>query len=255
MILFTVVPLGMVAYFAFFDQGQFTTAGITRIFSFMPNLLLSFKLALIATVVSLLLAYPFAYILSRKPERSRITYMMLMMLPMWMSFLLKTYAWMTLLEDTGIINNLLSALHLPTFHMINTEGAVILGMIYDFLPFMIMPLYTVMIKIDRSVIEAAQDLGANSAHILFRVVMPLSLPGIVSGVTMVFVPAVSTFYISQKLGGGKITLIGDIIESQFKQVYNFNFGSAMSLTLMILIFIVMGIMNHFDNEAIEGTLV
>ena len=168
---------------------------------------------------------------------------------MWMNFLLRTYAWMTLLEDNGMINNFLAALGLPRLHMINTAGAVVFGMVYDYLPFMILPLYTVLIKIDRSVIEAAQDLGANSCKVFLKVTIPMSMPGIISGITMVFVPAVSTFIISKMLGGGSNLLIGDLIDMQFLgNAYNPYLGSAISLVLMVLILICMGIMNQFDEE-------
>ena len=173
---------------------------------------------------------------------------MLVMLPMWMNFLLRTYAWMTLLEDNGLINGALAALGLPRAHMINTSGAVVLGMVYNYIPYMILPLYSVLTKIDRSVIEAAQDLGANSREVFLKVVVPMSMPGVISGVTMVFVPAVSTFIISKMLGGGGNLLIGDLIDMQFLgSAYNPNLGSAVSLVLMVIILICMGIMNQFDD--------
>jgi spermidine/putrescine transport system permease protein len=179
---------------------------------------------------------------------------MLVMLPMWMNFLLRTYAWMSLLEDSGIINRALGAVGLGPVHMINTAGAVVLGMVYNYIPYMILPLYSVLTKIDRSVIEAAQDLGANDRKVFMRVTLPMSMPGVISGVTMVFVPAVSTFIISKMLGGGSNLLIGDLIDMQFLgSAYNPNLGSAISLVLMVLIFICMGIMNQFDeNGATEG---
>lgn len=179
---------------------------------------------------------------------------MLVMLPMWMNFLLRTYAWMTLLEDSGLINRALAFLGLPALHMINTQGAVVLGMVYNYIPYMILPLYSVLSKIDRSVIEAAQDLGADGKRVFLRVTLPMSMPGVVSGVTMVFVPAVSTFIISKMLGGGSNLLIGDLIDMQFLgSAYNPNLGSAISLVLMLLILICMGIMNQFDeNGATEG---
>ena len=179
---------------------------------------------------------------------------MLVMLPMWMNFLLRTYAWMTLLEDNGLINSALAAVGLPRVHMINTAGAVVLGMVYNYIPYMILPLYSVLTKIDRSVIEAAQDLGANSREVFWKVVVPMSMPGVISGVTMVFVPAVSTFIISKMLGGGGNLLIGDLIDMQFLgSAYNPNLGSAVSLVLMVIILICMGIMNQFDDgEAVDG---
>ena len=169
------------------------------------------------------------------------------MLPMWMNFLLRTYAWMSLLEDNGLINNMLAAVGLPRIHMINTAGAVVLGMVYNYLPYMILPLYTVIMKIDNRLIEAALDLGCRPSQVFSKVILPLSGPGILSGLTMVFVPAVSTFYISQKLGSTGTTLIGDVIESQFKTAYNPNLGAAMSLVLMILIFICVAVMNRFGE--------
>jgi spermidine/putrescine transport system permease protein len=182
--------------------------------------------------------------------------LMLIMLPMWMSFLLRTYAWMTLLENEGLINKFLGLFGIGPFSMINTQGAVVLGMVYNYLPFMIIPLHSVMIKIDKSVIEAAQDLGANGSNVLLRVLIPLSLPGIVTGITMVFVPSVSTFIISRMLGGGTNILIGDLIEQQFLgSVYNPQVGSAMSIILMVLILVIMGIINHFDSDDMEGMIV
>lgn len=203
----------------------------------------------LATLFSLLLGYPLAYIISKSNLRRQSVLIMLVMLPMWMNFLLRTYAWMTLLEDNGMINNFLAALGFPRLHMINTAGAVVFGMVYDYLPFMILPLYTVLIKIDRSVIEAAQDLGANSCKVFLKVTIPMSMPGIISGITMVFVPAVSTFIISKMLGGGSNLLIGDLIDMQFLgNAYNPYLGSAISLVLMVLILICMGIMNQFDED-------
>lgn len=180
--------------------------------------------------------------------------MMLVMLPMWMNFLIRTYSWITLLANTGIINTLLSKIGIGPLHMINTPGAVILGMIYNFLPYMILPIYSIMSKLDYRLVEAAQDLGCNSFGVLKRVIFPLSLPGVISGITMVFVPSVSTFYISQKLGGGKYLLVGDSIEMQFQSAYNYNLGASLSLVLMVMIIICMIIMNKFaDNE--EGAMI
>ena len=180
---------------------------------------------------------------------------MLVMIPMWMNFLLRTYAWMTLLEDSGVINNILAKINIGPFHMINTSGAVILGMVYNFLPYMILPIYSVMTKLDNSLVEAAQDLGANRFHVIKDVVFPSTFSGVVSGVTMVFVPSGSTFYISQKLGGGSFALIGDIIEMQFQVSNNFNFGAALSLVLMILILICMAVMNKFGDTEEAGGVV
>ncbi len=177
---------------------------------------------------------------------------MLAMIPMWMNFLIRTYAWMNILEDSGIINKIITALGLEPVHMINTPGAVILGMVYNFLPYMILPIYSVMTKLDNNLVEAAQDLGAGKFHVFLKVVFPMSVPGIVSGVTMVFVPSVSTFYISQKLGGGTFALIGDVIEMQFQISNNFHFGAALSLVLMILILICMAFMNRFSSTEDVG---
>jgi len=180
---------------------------------------------------------------------------MLVMLPMCMSFLLRTLAWVGLLQDTGIINNLLGLIGIGPIRMIRTPGAVILGMVYNYLPYMILPLYAIIVKIDNRLIEAAEDLGCNGLHVFTKVVLPLSMPGILSGLTMVFVPAVSTFYISQKLGGTDTVLIGDVIERQFKQGNNANLGAALSLLLMVLVFICTGIMNKLGADEEGGVVV
>ena len=209
----------------------------------------SIWLGAVATAVSLVLGYPLAYITAKLPAKRQSVMVMLVMLPMWMNFLLRTYAWMTLLEDNGLINAALAALGLPRAHMINTAGAVVLGMVYNYIPYMILPLYSVLTKIDPSVIEAAQDLGANDKKVFLKVVVPMSMPGVISGITMVFVPAVSTFIISKMLGGGGNLLIGDLIDMQFLgSAYNPNLGSAISLVLMVIILICMGIMNQFDED-------
>lgn len=249
MALFTLIPLGVVLYFALTDlDGGFTLANLASMGTYLPIFLRSIWLSVAATAICLVIGYPVAYTIAQaKPVRQKFYYM-LVMLPMCMSFLLRTMAWVNLLEDTGIFNNLLRALGLAPLPLIRSHGAVILGMVYNYLPFMIMPLYTVLIKIDPRLIEAAQDLGCNSSAVFSRVIFPLSVPGIVSGVTMVFVPAVSTFYISQKLGSPGATLIGDVIESQFKGAYNPNLGAAMSLVLMVLIFLCIGVMNRFSGS-------
>ena len=250
MIIFIVAPLLIVAYFAFTDKtGAFTLANISQAGQFSPVLLKSVYLAAIATVICLIIAYPLAYILSRTKVRTQRMLVMLVMLPMWMNFLLRTYAWMTILENKGILNRFFGLFGLGPFEMINTQGAVVLGMVYNYLPFMILPLYSIMEKIDGSVIEAAQDLGCSSMGVMRKVVLPLSVPGITSGITMVFVPAVSTFIISKMLGGGGNLLIGDIIDLQFLGLdYNPHLGSAISLVLMVLILLCMSIFNQFDNE-------
>ena len=251
MIAFIVIPLGMVVYFALTNaDGQFTLENIARGGEYMSVLLRSIKLAAIATALCVLIAYPLAYILSRKQGFQKQTLFIMVMLPMWMNFLLRTYAWMTILENNGLINKFLGLFGIGPLQMINTQGAVILGMVYNYIPFMILPIYTTMCKIGSDVIEAAQDLGCDNVQTFRRVVLPLSLPGIVSGITMVFVPAVSTFYISQKLGG-----TGDIIELQFLgNSYNPNLGSAISLVLMVVVLLCMSIMNNFDDEEMEGRI-
>lgn len=255
MTVFIVFPMLLVGYFAFTDKaGSFTLENILSVGQYSNVFLRSIWLGAVATAVSLGLGYPLAYIISKMNARRQNVMVMLVMLPMWMNFLLRTYAWMTLLEDNGLINSVLAAVGLPKVHMINTAGAVVLGMVYNYIPYMILPLYSVLTKIDRSVIEAAQDLGANSREVFWKVVIPMSMPGVISGVTMVFVPAVSTFIISKMLGGGGNLLIGDLIDMQFLgSAYNPNLGSAVSLVLMVIILICMGIMNQFDDgEAAEG---
>ena len=258
-VLFIIVPLCMVAYYAFTDKnGNFTFDNMLSIGKYTDAIILSIWLGLLATVISLVVAYPLAMIMASKgPEKqSRMT--MLIMLPMWMNFLLRTYSWMTILEDNGFLTtglnylvesiNNLTSLNLEPVHLINTRGAVVLGMVYNFLPYMILPIYTVMLKADRSLVEAAQDLGGNKLDVFRNVTIPLSIPGIVSGFTMVFVPSVSTFFISQKLGGTGTTLIGDIIETQFQTANNFNLGASLSFVLMILIFICLAVMNKFSDD-------
>lgn len=253
--LFVIIPLIMVAYYAFTDSsGNFSLDSISRLHLYADIILRSILFGAVATVICLIISYPFAYFLAHSSLPVQRTMMMLIMLPMWTNFLLRTYSWMTILEDTGIINSLLARFGLGPVHMINTAGAVILGMVYNFLPYMILPLYSVMSKLNTSLIEAAQDLGGNKLQVLRRVILPLSVPGIVSGVTMVFVPSVSTFYISQKLGGGKFMLIGDVIEMQFQTAYNYNLGAALSLVLMVLIFICLAVMNNFTDEDEKGAM-
>jgi spermidine/putrescine transport system permease protein len=249
MALFTIIPLGVVAWFAFTDgAGHFTLDNILRLGDYLPIFLRSVWMALAAALICLVVGYPAAYFIAgRSPMAQRFLYM-LIMLPMCMSFLLRTLAWVALLEDTGIINGFLEALGLSPLHLIRNDGAVILGMVYNYLPYMILPLYTVLMKIDPRLIEAAQDLGCTDVQVFQKVTLPLSVPGIVSGFTMVFVPAISTFYISQKLGSTSSTLIGDVIESQFKAAYNFNLGAAMSLGLMVIVFICTAVMHRFTDE-------
>ncbi len=256
MLIFTVVPLAIVVYYAFTTRtGQFTTANLSTMATYLPIFIRSIWLSVVATALCLLIGYPVAWCIAQtKPTTQRFLYM-LIMLPMCMSFLLRTLAWVGLLEDTGIINRALGHLGIGPLPLIRTNAAVILGMVYNYLPYMIMPLYTVIMKIDRRLIEAAQDLGCSGRQVFSRVTLPLSVPGIISGITMVFVPAVSTFYISQKLGSTSTTMIGDVIESQFKSAYNPNLGAAMSLVLMILIFVCVGIMNRFADTDDEGGVI
>lgn len=250
MALFTIVPLAIVAYFAFTDSqtGEFTMKNIANLGNYMPILIKSIWLALISSLICLVIGYPVAYYISGRNETTQRFLYMLVMLPMCISFLLRTLAWVALTEDTGIINNIITALGMEPLPLIRNNGAVVLGMVYNYLPYMIMPLYTVIMKIDRHLIEAAEDLGCNGANVFKRVILPLSVPGIISGFTMVFVPAVSTFYISQKLGSSGTTLIGDVIESQFKTAYNPNLGAALSLVLMVMIFVCIGVMNRFSDD-------
>ncbi|MCL2514127.1 MAG: ABC transporter permease, partial [Oscillospiraceae bacterium] len=210
-------------------------------------------LGLVATAICLVLAYPIAYYISQTSGNSQRTLVMLIMLPMWMNFLLRTYAWMNILEDKGIINGILGKIGLGPVQMLNTRGAVVLGMVYNFLPYMILPIYSVMAKLDRTFVEAASDLGCNKVRVMSKIIVPLSLPGIISGVTMVFVPSVSTFFISNKLGG-TIELIGDVIENKFTGVASdYNLGAALSLVLMILILACLVIMNRFADD--DGAII
>lgn len=250
MVVFILVPLIMVAFFAFTtDGGEFTLDNISDVGQYANIFVRSIWLALIATAICLVMAYPVSFMLSRMDKHRQGTMLMIVMLPMWMNFLLRTYAWMTLLGNNGIINFLFGLIGLGPFKLINTQGAVVLGMVYNYLPFMILPLYSVMVKIDKSLIEAAQDLGCGSFGVLFRVIFPLSLPGVTSGITMVFVPAISTFIISRMLGGGSNLLIGDLIEMQFLgNSYNPHLGAAISLVLMVIILLIMTLMNQFSPD-------
>lgn len=251
--LFIVVPLIFVVYYSVTDaNGNFTLEFITDIGRYKDVMLISIWLGFIATVISLVLAYPIAYIMARSSSNTQRTMMMLVMLPMWMNLLIRTYSMMILLQDTGVINTVLSALNLPQIHMINTQGAVVFGMVYNYIPYMILPLYSIMSKMDHSLIEAAEDLGANKITVFKDIVLPLSMPGVASGFTMVFVPSVSTFYISKKLGGNTFSLIGDVIEMQFKSANNYNLGAALSLVLMVLIVLCMMVMNRFTGDDDDG---
>ena len=256
-VLFVVVPLFFVAYYAFTDaQFNFTLDNIRRFFTatsavdggrevhtYLIIFLRSLKLAVISTVICLIMGYPMAYIISRAAPRAQKIMITLIMIPMWMNFLIRTYAWMTILQDTGILNGFLSMLGLGRVHIIGTEAAVVIGMVYDYFPYMILPIYSVMAKMDVRLIEAARDLGCNSAGVLRRVIWPLSLPGVISGVNMVLIPSISTFYISQKLGNGKFYLIGDAIEGQYV-ANNLHFAAAIAFVLMIILLACMALLQH-----------
>ena len=268
MALFVVAPIVMVVFYAFSSgEGGFTLSNFNNMGTYAVVFTRSFKLAAIATAICLLIGYPVSYMMSKEGPRFQRLAMVLIMLPMWINFLLRTYSWMSILENNGLLNRFFQAIglidlyngifgtNLEYFSMLNTPGAVVLGMVYNYLPFMILPIYSVIIKLDYSLIEAARDLGANGLNVFRRVILPLSFPGILSGITMVFVPAVSTFYISQKLGGTDTVLIGDVIERQFKQGNNPNLGAALSLVLMALVFVCTGIMNRFGGEDEEGGVI
>ena len=255
-VLFIVAPMMFVFYYAFTDKsGAFTLDNIAQLAS--PSYLTIFArsgaFALVATAICLVVAYPLAYAISRADPRMQKFYIMLTMLPMWMNFLIRTYSIMAIIEDTGFINTLLANMGLDPIHMINTDGAVIFGMVYNYLPYMVLPIHTVLSKLDNRLLEASADLGCTPVRTFFKVVMPMSRSGVVSGITMVFVPSVSTFYISQKLGGSSFDLIGDTIERQFQTAYNYNLGAAISLVLMVIILISMAIMNRYSDD--EGGVV
>lgn len=258
-VLFIIVPLIFVGYYAFTDvsTGEFTFLNISAFFTKEYLLIFgkSVKLALIATAICLVLGYPIAYFMTNcKPKTQRLL-MLLIMLPMWMNFLIRTYALMTLLQDTGIINTFLSKLGLPTMHILGTETAVVIGMVYDYLPYMILPIYSVMSKMDHRLVEAASDLGCNSFGVIRKVIFPLSLSGVISGITMVFVPSISTFYISQKLGGVDTLLIGDAIEQHYTAA-NYNMTASLSFVLMLILIVGLAIVNHYtDSDEGGGMLI
>ena len=249
MVLFTVVPLIIVVYYALTDgSGNFTIANLTSVSGYGSVFARSLLLALVATVICLIIAFPVGYFLSRLRVNKQHIMLMLVMLPMWMNFLLRTYAWMGLLSINGPVNAVLGVFGLGPYNMLNTSGAVVLGMVYNYLPFMILPIYSVIIKLDHSLLEAARDLGAGSLTVFRRVILPLSLPGVVSGITMVFVPSVSTFAISRMLGGGTELLLGDLIERQFLGgAYNPQLGAAISLVMMVIVLVCMLVMNRFGE--------
>ncbi len=257
-VLFIIAPLIMVAYYSFTNaDGAFTLDNIKALSEYKEVFLNSIWYGILATAICLVVAYPTAYFIARSKARVQSTMIMLVMLPMWTSLLVRTYSIMSLIENTGIINTLLQKIGIGPLQMINTSGAVVLGMVYDFLPFMILPIYSVLTKLDNRLIESAHDLGAGKMQVLIKVILPLSRSGILSGITMVFVPSVSTFYISQKLGGGNFALVGEVIEGQFVTSNNFNLGAALSLVLMVLILICMAVMNRFsgDDEDVGGGIV
>ena len=261
MAIFVVAPIVIIVVYAFSSaDGGFSLENFVNMGEYTDGFLRSFKLALSATAVCLLIGYPVSYWMSREGKSFQRTAMVLIMLPMWMNFLLRTYSWMTILENNGLLNQLFQKIGLIAlynrvtgadvefFQMINTQGAVVLGMVYNYLPFMILPIYSVIIKLDRSLIEAARDLGANSVMVFRKVILPLSLPGVLSGITMVFVPSVSTFAISRMLGGGTELLLGDLIERQFLGgAYNPQLGAAISLVMMVIVRVCMIVMNRFGE--------
>lgn len=252
---FVVIPLLVVLYYAITtDEGAFTLINLAEITTpeNLKALGISLLLSFLSTVICLVLAYPLAMILSARNVNQSSFIVLIFILPMWMNFLLRTMAWQTLLEKTGVINSILSWLHLPSLNIINTPWAIILGMVYNFLPFMVLPIYNVLIKIDKDVVNAARDLGANPIQTFMKITLPLSVPGIISGITMVFVPALTTFVISDLLGGGKILLIGNVIEQSFKQNSNWHVGSGLSMVLMVFIIASMALVAKYDKEG-EGS--
>lgn len=253
----TVIPILSIAYYGFTKRdGGFTMSNITAMFSsnHLQALGLSLLLALVSTGVCLIIAFPMAMILKDSRFGKQGFTIFVIILPMWMNFLLRTMAWQVLLERAGVINGILQALGLPRQEMMNTPGAVVLGMVYDFLPFMILPIYNAVIKIDDRLIEAAYDLGAKKTYVYRKVIFPLSIPGIVSGITMVFIPALTTFVISNMMGGGKVNLIGNIIEQEFTVNSNWYLGSGLSLVMMVFIIISMVLLEKFDKTG-EGTFI
>lgn len=268
-VLFIVVPLVFIAYYAFTDNDfNFTTEHITRFFTATSNvtaddgsvqevrtyLLIfwrSLRLAVISTAVCLLMGYPIAYIMARASEKAQKTMVTLIMIPMWMNFLIRTYAWMTILQDTGILNSIIGIFGIDPIKIIGTESAVVIGMVYDYFPYMILPIYSIMAKMDVKLLEAARDLGCNSFSVLRRVILPLSMPGVISGITMVLIPSISTFYISQKLGNGKFFLIGDAIEGQYI-ANNLHFAAAIAFILMIILLVGMALMKYFTAKHVYG---
>ncbi len=256
--LFIVIPLLMILFFSFtIDSGsgyRFSTENFERLMNpqYITIFGRSLVLAIISTAICLIIGYPIAYIVSKLPEHRRNLLIMLFILPMWMNFLLRTYAWLPILGKNGVVNNFLGLFGIEPIQFLYTNGAILLGMVYNFLPFMILPIYTVLSKLDQNLVNAAYDLGATRRQTFLKVIFPLSIPGVISGITMVFMPAVSTFVISRLLGGGKEMLIGNVIEQQFTTMSDWHFGSALAIILMILILISMALMSRFDSEQSEG---
>jgi spermidine/putrescine transport system permease protein len=256
LILFTAIPMLIVFYYAFTNEaGSFTLMNFKDMADYSIVFFNSFRLAIISTLICLVLGYPMAYAMSKLGRRGRTAAMIMIMVPMWMNFLLRTYAWLTILENNGLLNAFLSAVHMPELHIINTPAAVGIGMVYNYLPFMILPIYNSLEAIDNSLIEAARDMGCSSSQVFTKVVLPLSIPGTVSGIIMVFIPAVSTFVISKILGGGASILIGDLIEMQFLGgTYDANMGAAISLVMMVIITLFTMITNKIDKDNDEGSV-
>ncbi len=254
MVMFIVAPLAFVLYYAFTDaNGTFTLQNITALGNHTETFLLSVSMAVIATFLCLIIGYPLAYCIAKLNSHAQKIALLLLMLPMWMNLLIRTYSMMAILDDGGFLNNFLMMLGFDPVHIVGTAPAVVFGMVYNFLPYMVLPIHSVISKMDVRYIEAANDLGCNSLRTLTRVILPLSTSGVISGITMVFVPSISTFYISQKLGGGTFDLIGDTIERQFQNPSTYNVGAAISLVMMVLILISMAIMNRFSDN--EGTVI
>lgn len=252
---FIIIPLLIILYYGLTDMNnEFTLANLAKITTpeNLKALGISLLLSFISTIICLLLAYPLAMILTKSNVNQGSFIVLIFILPMWMNFLLRTMAWQTLLDKNGVINSFLTFLHLPRLEIINTPYAIILGMVYNFLPFMVLPLYNVLVKIDKDVINAAKDLGANAVQVFTKIILPLSVPGIISGITMVFVPALTTFVISDLLGGSKILLIGNVIEQEFQQGSNWHVGSGLSFVLMVFIIISMALIAKYDKDG-EGT--
>ena len=248
-ILFIVAPLIFVVYYTFTDyEGAFTFENIFALKDHIETFTLSVSLSVIATFICFLIGYPLAYIIAKSKESSQKIMIMLIMMPMWTNLLIRTYSMMAIMDDGGFLNTILGYLSLGKVHLIGTKGAVIFGMVYDFLPYMVLPIYTTISKLDNNLVEAASDLGGNNFSVITKIILPLSSSGIVSGVTLVFVPSISTFYISQKLGGGTFELIGDTIERQFQNSTTYNVGAAISLVMMVLVLISLAIMNRFAKE-------